>query len=205
MKILNFLAEKLIKPAYAQLTFDDTEITCYLTGPIDPVEQTTRTASVILYNVLAPIGAFVLAIFHAVKLLKRPNFNLYNEIYKGFLRTLILAIFFWAITSIINSFYFLYGLEGSLFERFVTIMVSTTIAAGLGYLIISIKNIKIFKMALYLIFVLPALIVFLLYIILKVFPSLKKYAFTDLFETKKDKLVKKLAKQGTIKPKKDAK
>lgn len=205
MKISNFLAEKLIKPAYAQLNYDDMEITCYLTGPIDPVEQTARTLTIILYNVLAPIGAFVLAIIHALKLRKRPSFNIYNEIFKGFLRTLILAIIFWAITSIINVFYSLYSPGGTLFESLVSIIVTTTIAAGLGYLIISIKNIKIFTMALYLILVLPALIVFLLYIILKVFPSLKKYAFKNLFETEKDKLVKKLMKQGTIKPKNDAK
>lgn len=201
MKILSFLADKLITPAYAQLTGEltDDQMTCYLTGPVDPVVQTEKIVSIILYNIIAPIGSFILAIIHALRLLKKSSFNIYSEVYRGFLRTLILAISFWLVTGILDSIYQIYPMEGDWSQRLIIILISTCFAAGLGYLIISLVNKKIFIMAISFILILPTLYVFIFVLGVKLIPSLRQYAPQGVIEVKKEKLTQKLKDKKILK------
>lgn len=202
MQILNFISEKIIHPVFGQDSLPsgwEGVVLCYETGPMTPEPPSTLNFFLFL---VAPISAFFLNFITALNLRKR-QFNTLNEIYKAFLKSLILIVVFYLIISIVEYFLGYYPIafltDYADSEKFLIFLAMALMAGGLAFMPFGIKNLKMLKIFLALILVFPSLFVFIFVLATKIIPSLRQYAPRDPAQIKKEALVTKIKKQGIIK------
>jgi hypothetical protein len=206
MKIINSIFEKLVKTTYAQSIPNDIGPICYdpMYIPLNPLEQfilliQESTVLKIISFVLAPLSAILLSVRNANNLLKRSSFSVLYSIYKSFLRVIILSCVFIVVVSLILFVFLKIGFSLQLllivFEvQFLMICVAT----GIGYLFFLFKSKKFLGLSFAYLFVVPSILIFLLFLILDIIPALNKYLPQDVLDFKKEQLRKRLSKEGKL-------
>lgn len=173
----------------------------YIPNPYEQFIQAVQdsTALKIVLFVLAPLSAILLSVRNANNLLKRSTFSVLYSIYKSFLRVIILSFVFIVLISLILFFFLKIDFSLNLLLivsglQFLIICIST----GIGYVFFIFKSKKFLGLSFAYLFVIPSLLISLLFFILDIIPAFNKYLPQDVLDFKKEQLRKRLIKEGKL-------
>lgn len=142
---------------------------------------------------ISPLLGFVFAVRHSRILTKYEDFSVPLQIFKFAVKMFVVAFLvacLFLLSTLLNktilfdssTYYGTSAPSGFGLWPILIMFVATSCGAGVGYLFYVRKNYRFIWLAISFVLVIPAVVVFLYILILKAFPSLRKYAPQDTSE-----------------------